>query len=67
MTACAVEISSFLPAMRIRAAQPVVVRLRQWAAWLAQDRPPAPDVSNPLMLMMFSALGFVKRPVTEMA
>ncbi len=43
------------------------VRLRQWAAWLAQDRPPAPDVSNPLMLMMFSVLGFVKRPVTEMS
>jgi superfamily II DNA or RNA helicase len=43
------------------------VRLQQWAAWLAQDRPPAPDLSNPLMLMMFSALGFVKRPVTEMS
>jgi superfamily II DNA/RNA helicase len=42
------------------------VRLRQWAAWLGQDRPPAPDVSNPLMLMMFSVLGFVKRPVSEM-
>jgi hypothetical protein len=43
------------------------VRLQQWAAWLAQGRPPAPDLSNPLMLMMFSALGFVKRPVTEMS
>jgi superfamily II DNA or RNA helicase len=43
------------------------VRLQQWTAWLAQDRPPAADVSNPLMLMMFSVLGFVKRPVTEMS
>ena len=40
--------------------------LRQWAAWLGQDRPPAADVSNPLMLMMFSVLGFVKRSVSEM-
>lgn len=43
------------------------VRLRQWAAWLAQDRPPTANVSNPLMLMMFSVLGFVKRPVTDMS
>jgi len=25
------------------------------------------DVSNPLMLMMFSALGFVRRPIAEMS
>lgn len=43
------------------------VRLQRWASWLSRDRPPVPDTRDPLMLMMYAALGYVARPVTEMA
>jgi superfamily II DNA or RNA helicase len=41
-------------------------RFQQWIAWLSADKPPAPDLANPLMLMLFAALGHVRRPVTEL-
>ncbi|HEU0030382.1 MAG TPA: DEAD/DEAH box helicase family protein [Kofleriaceae bacterium] len=43
------------------------IRLQRWAEWLAQDQPPAADATDPWMLMLFAALGFVRRPVSEMA
>jgi len=42
-------------------------RLQQWSEWLRADKPPKADATNPLMLMLFAALGHVRRPVTEMA
>lgn len=42
-------------------------RLDQWARWLSQDEPPRVDATVPLQLMLFAALGFVRRPVTELA
>jgi len=41
-------------------------RFQQWSAWLRADKPPTPDATNPLMLMLFIALGNVGRPVDEM-
>jgi superfamily II DNA or RNA helicase/HKD family nuclease len=44
-------------------------RLREWRAWVAQSAPPAPAASGSreqrLQWMLFSALGFRKRPVSE--
>lgn len=41
-------------------------RLERWRAWLAADAPPAPDPRDPFQLMLFAALGFVRRPVSEL-
>lgn len=43
------------------------VRLSQWRSWLAAEQPPNADLGNPLLLMMYAALGFPDRPVTEMS
>ena len=40
-------------------------RLDAWRAWLRAEQPP--DTLEPLLAMMFVALGFVARPVSEMA
>lgn len=42
-------------------------RLDQWRAWLSRDAPPAADSTNPLLLMFAASLGFVRRPVSELA
>ncbi len=42
-------------------------RLDRWRDWLAREAPPPADPSDPLQLMLFAALGFVRRPVTELA
>jgi superfamily II DNA or RNA helicase len=42
-------------------------RLDRWRAWLAQPKPPAADPNDPLQLMLFATLGFVRRPVSELA
>ncbi len=42
-------------------------RLDTWRRWLAADAPPRADRADPLQLMLFSGLGHVRRPVTELA
>lgn len=41
-------------------------RLQQWGSWLEAEKPPVVDLRDPLLLMMWAALGFARRPVTEM-
>ena len=41
-------------------------RLDTWRAWLRDPTPPAADATNPLLLMLFAVLGFLRRPVSEM-
>ncbi|HEY8078404.1 MAG TPA: DUF3427 domain-containing protein, partial [Labilithrix sp.] len=42
-------------------------RLDQWGRWLSQEEPPRADANDPLQLMLFASLGFVRRPVAELA
>ncbi len=42
-------------------------RLDQRLTWLSQPEPPRVDPADPLQLMLFAALGFVRRPVGELA
>jgi hypothetical protein len=42
-------------------------RLDRWRGWLSQAAPPKADPSDPLQLMLFAFLGFVRRPVSELA
>lgn len=42
-------------------------RLDRWRSWLAAERPPTPDPTDPLMVMLHAALGYVRRPVSELA
>ncbi|MCA9488337.1 MAG: DUF3427 domain-containing protein [Myxococcales bacterium] len=41
-------------------------RLTRWRLWLAEDRPPTPDLSDPHQRMLFAALGQAGRPVEEL-
>lgn len=41
-------------------------RLQRWSAWLREARPPTPDGNDPFMLMLYAALGHVRRPIEEM-
>ena len=43
------------------------VRLQRWSSWLKQDRPPKPDLTDPYMLMLYAALGYIRNPVDEMS
>ena len=40
-------------------------RLDRWSEWLASETPPPRDDSDPLRLMLFAALGFVRRSVED--
>lgn len=40
-------------------------RLDRWSEWLASESPPARDDRDPLRLMLFAALGFVRRSVED--
>jgi superfamily II DNA or RNA helicase len=42
------------------------VRLDTWRKWLSAQHPPRVDLKDPLLLMLYVALGFSTRPVTEM-
>lgn len=42
-------------------------RLTRWREWLAAEQPPKANATDPFQLMLFAALGFVRRPVTELA
>lgn len=42
-------------------------RLERFRAWLSEPHPPKADASDPLQLMLFAALGFARRPVSELA
>jgi superfamily II DNA or RNA helicase len=41
-------------------------RLRTWRRWLAADRPPTADLSDPLMRMFFVAFGQPRRALDEL-
>ena len=41
-------------------------RLARWREWLGRDAPPRPDPRDPLQLMLFACLGFVRRPVGDL-
>jgi len=41
-------------------------RLDRWRQWLSQSAPPRVAPDDPMQLMFFAALGFVRRPVSEL-
>jgi superfamily II DNA or RNA helicase len=41
-------------------------RLERWREWLLQPAPPEANPGDPFQLMLFAALGFVRRPVSEL-
>lgn len=41
-------------------------RLGKWREWLSQQSPPRANPNDPLQLMLFAALGFVRRPVSDL-
>ncbi|MCC6873612.1 MAG: DUF3427 domain-containing protein [Sandaracinaceae bacterium] len=43
------------------------LRLDRWLQWLSRDEPPEADPDDPLQLMLFASLGYVRRPVAELA
>lgn len=42
-------------------------RLGRWREWLSQAQPPPADPTDPLQLMLFAVLGFVRRATSELA